>query len=76
MSHLKIPVFCAQQLDEVLAICKKEADEIAELCDASLNDDFIAMIMTSVFHDKYYLTPEMKVVVGEDDALCNAPEEN
>lgn len=75
MSNLKIPVFCVQQLDEVLAICKKEADEIAELCDASLDNQFTEEIMVSVFHQRYYLSPEMKVVVGEDDALCNAPEE-
>jgi len=72
---VKIKVFAVQQLDEVLSICKKEAEEIAALCDSSLDQDFIALIMPNIFHERYYLSDEMKLVVGEDDALSMIPEE-
>ena len=67
----KLKVFCEQQLKLVLDKCNQEAKEIAELCgiEAS-NEEFINSIMVTYFHNNYYLTQDMKLLVGEDDALC------
>ena len=73
--NVKIKVFAVQQLEQVLDACRKEAQAIADLCDSLLDEDFINMIMTSLFHESYYLSDEMKLVVGEDDALCELPAE-
>ena len=67
---MKIKVFCAEQLEEVMKQCYDEAVEYCrDLDGADTDDDFVATVTTLIFKERYYLAHHMKLMFDEDDVL-------